>query len=114
MKILNGRQPPHGAERSKAIIHELEVSQRGTEAEVLVGFFMWLAQQELPPNGSAPMRKLWRPSKLPPRSLQPQQIRQICRDLQMMHEEWQALALGESITLFWEMAVRQRRARRSA
>jgi hypothetical protein len=67
MKVLTGRQPPHAAARSRAILHEITDSQEGTEAEVLVDFFVHLAQQGCPPGWEAKWRDMWRPSKLPPR-----------------------------------------------
>src|SRR5262249_56302162 len=49
MRVLKGRQPPHAAARSHEILHELAASQQGTEAEVLVDFFVPLTHNVFPP-----------------------------------------------------------------
>jgi hypothetical protein len=112
VKVLKGRQAPHAAARSREKLHEITTSQEGTEAEVLVDFFVHLTQQGCPPRWEAKLRDMWRPSKLPPRSIEVHQVHQICTDLQAMQQQWQALPVGASIPLTWEMPPRPRRAKK--
>lgn len=109
MQVLQGRQAPHAAARSREIQREMAASQEGTEAEVLVDFFVRLTQQGYTPSGAAQLGNIWHPSKSTPRSLEAQEVEQICRDLQAMHQQWQALAVGTSITVTWDMPSRHRR-----
>jgi hypothetical protein len=112
MKVLTGRQAPHAAARSREILREMEASQQGTEAEVLVDFFVRLTQQGCTPSGAAQLSNIWHPSKSPPRSLEAQEVQRVCRDLQALHQQWQALAVGTSIIVTWDMSSRQRRVRK--
>jgi hypothetical protein len=108
MKVLKGRQAPHAAARSREILRQMAASQQGTEAEVMVDFFVHLTQQGCTPRGAAQLGNLWHPSKSPPRSLETREVQQVCRDLQAMQQQWQALAVGTSMTLTWDMPLRHR------
>lgn len=102
MKILTGRQAAHATDRSRTLIREN--SQTGTEAEVLVGLFVQLAQQGLE-NDRDTVRVLlgknWQSARSTRPALQLEEVRQICRKLGEMQQEWKRLATGQDITVTW-------------
>ena len=102
MKVLSGRQPPHASSRSDAV--RRKAGQQGTEAEVLVGVFIKLTHQELDPShpaAQARLRGYWRPSKPTREPPTVEEARRICAELRTLQEEWECLAVSESLTVSW-------------
>src|SRR5215470_7976605 len=62
MTVLKGRQAPHAAARSKELLRALAASQQGSEAEVLVDFFVRHAQQGCTPGRAPQLGNLWHPT----------------------------------------------------
>jgi hypothetical protein len=107
MKPVSGRQPPHAAERSRAIIREAR--QYGTEAEVLVGVLLRVMHERLENNGPAARALLdreWRPSKPSRGPLSTDEVKRVCAALREAEDRWQALAVEESITVSWVASPR--------
>jgi hypothetical protein len=103
LRVVAGRQPPHAAARSRAILRE--IGQLGTEAEVLVGIFVGIARERLDPRGREALARVadaWRDPSQPPRPpIGADQIAAICEALGDLQRQWEALLVGESITLIW-------------
>jgi hypothetical protein len=109
MTVLEGRQPPHAAIKSHAAIQGF--GQYGTEAEVLVGMLLEIARQKLDTNlqvAHAQVRKAWQAGQSAREPLRAEEVRQICCELRVMQQEWQALADGESLTVSWSRSVSRR------
>jgi hypothetical protein len=105
MTVTSGRQPPRAAERSQAVVRE--AGQRGTEAEVLVGVLLGIVHDGLADDGQAACLRVsqaWRPSRPSRPPLQPEEVRRVCAALREARESWQALAVGESLTVSWPRA----------
>jgi hypothetical protein len=102
IKVVCGRQPPHAADRSRAIIRE--AGQYGTEAEVLVGSLLRVMHAGLEahwPAAGALLAREWRPSKPSRSPLGAEEVKRVCTALREAERRWQALAVGESITVVW-------------
>jgi len=110
MTVLSGRQPPHAAERSRAVIREAE--QQGVEAEVLVGLLLKVMHSGLESNWPAVRAMLneeWRPGK-PERDLpDPEEVCRICSALRAAEQQWQSLEVGQEITVAWLSTSRNRK-----
>jgi hypothetical protein len=103
MIIVSGRLPPHAAARSRAIIKEM--GQDGTEAEVLVGILVGIAQEGIDPRGPVARTRIadaWRnPRQTEQKPLGVEQVLAICTTLRDMQQQWQQLTIGQSITVSW-------------
>jgi hypothetical protein len=102
MKVLEGRQPPHAVDRSKKLIKVN--SERGTEAEILVGLLVDLTSQNLDKDWSAVQTTLTRIANSANTSapdLTHAALREICGKLREKQQEWSKLALEESISVTW-------------
>lgn len=106
MQVLSGRPAVRAAERSKAVIREMETTQWGTEAEVLVSVLEKIMRAGLEDNypaARALLNEVWKPSK-PSRELPTaEEIKRICLALRQIEQQWQALAIGQSITVSWSL-----------
>jgi hypothetical protein len=112
IKVISGRQPPHAADRSHSIIRE--AGQHGTEAEVLVGILFGLMEEGLDQNGPAVRAALgnaWRSSKPSRGPLELEEAQRVCVALREAQQRWQALAVGQSMTVRWPLAPQSRRRR---
>lgn len=102
MKVVSGRQPPHAADRSRAIIRG--AGQHGTEAEVLVGSLLRVMRAGLEthwPAAGALLGREWRPKKPSRGPLGAEEVRRVCAALRDAEQRWQALGIGESLTVSW-------------
>jgi hypothetical protein len=103
MTVVSGRQPPHAAARSQAIMREM--GQHGTEAEVLVGILVGIVQDGLDPRGPAAHARVsdaWQDPRYVAREpLHAEKVYQVCMALREAQQQWQALAIGQSITVTW-------------
>jgi hypothetical protein len=107
IKVISGRRPAHGAARSQSVIRE--AGQQGTEAEVLVGVLLTIASEGLDnhwPAARAVLNREWRPSKPSRGPLEADEVRRVCDALREAQERWQALAIGQCITVSWPLAKR--------
>jgi hypothetical protein len=100
IQVVSGRRPPHAAARSRAVIRE--AGQHGTEAEVLVGLLVRIVHEGLDETGPAARAILstaWRPDKPSRGPLTAEETRRVCAALREIERRWQALAVGESLTV---------------
>jgi hypothetical protein len=110
MKVLEGRQPPHAASRSQAARREFP--RVGTEAEVLVAFFAEIAQQQLErdwPLTQKKLRQVWQADQPGYNILGHSEVRQVCLELRNFQQQWQALAVGQSLSVIWPGSKSRRR-----
>jgi hypothetical protein len=101
MKVLEGRQPPHAASHSRAAVREFP--RIGTEAEVLVAFFAEIAQQQLErdwPLAQKKLRQVWQ-GTAGNALLSRSEVQQVCLELRDFQQQWQDLAIGQSLTVVW-------------
>jgi hypothetical protein len=102
MKVLSGRQPPHAASRSQAVIRE--AGQQGTEAEVLVSGMLSIMHDGIEnnwPAARAVVDRIWRPARPSRGPLEAEDVQRVCTALREAEQRWQALAVGESMTVSW-------------
>jgi hypothetical protein len=105
IQVRSGRRPPHAAARSQAVIRE--AGQHSTEAEVLVGLFVRVLHQGLDAEGPAAravLQEAWRSNKPFRGPLEAQEVRRVCAALRETEQRWQALAVGDSLTVSWLLA----------
>jgi hypothetical protein len=110
MKVLEGRQPPHAASNSKEV--QREAPRIGTEAEVLVAFFAEIAQQQLErdwPLVQKRLRQVWQAGQTGNNLLGHSEVSQVCRELRDYQQQWQDLAIGQSLTVIWLYSKTRRR-----
>jgi hypothetical protein len=117
MRVISGRQPIHAAGRTRVVMRADE--QQGIEAEVLVGVLVKIMDAGLQrdwPAARALLCNEWRPSS-PERSLpDAAEVVRVAEALREAERQWQALAVGQSVTFPWDLdrtGVR-RRARTAA
>ncbi len=106
LTVVSGRQPPHAAERSRTILREVE--PQGTHAEVLVGIFLGILHDCLDSNEPAALARVsaaWTPGKPERGPLDPAEVRRVCQALQDAQQRWQALAIGQSLAVWWPRFV---------
>lgn len=116
VQIISGRQPPHAAERSAALIKASYREQAAAELYVAV-------LQRVAAEGkgqdfryvSSCLDEVWRPFRWPRPHVTAQDAVRVCRALREAEEQWAALPVGESVTVIWPTvkragAVRRRRA----
>src|SRR5581483_9662717 len=89
MKVTDGRQPPHAAERSKRVLRE--AGQRGTEAEVLVGALCEIALAGTDENWLAARARLateWTPTRRARAPLTHEEVRRVCAALRAARDRF--------------------------
>ena len=109
MAVVSGRQSPRADERSRAVIRD--AGQRGTEAEVLVGTLLRIAEGQLDaswPVAREMLRGMWTPATAPRAPLTADDVRHICDALREMERQWHALPVGRSMCLAWPATTRRR------
>ncbi len=110
MKVVSGRRRPHADARSQAVIRE--AGQYGTEAEVLVGVLLRIMHRGLETNWPAARAMLsqeWKPKKPSRGPLEAEEVQRVCAALREAEQRWQALAVGESLTVCWSLDRRKPR-----
>ena len=111
MSVVSGRQSPRAAERSREVIRDS--GQQGTEAEVLVGTLLHIAEGGL--DTSSPlvrdlMRDMWAPAGRPSHAtVTADDVRRICEALREAERGWHRTPVGQSMQVSWEVAARDRR-----
>jgi hypothetical protein len=102
MTVISGRQRPQAAARSAAVIRE--AGQHGTEAEVLVGVLLGIVHDGLEPGGAAARERLgraWKPARPSRGPLNADEVCRVCAALREAEARWQALPVGDSLTVYW-------------
>jgi hypothetical protein len=115
IQVMAGRRPPHAAERSQSIIRE--AGQQGTEAEVLVSVLLRIMHEGLEthwPAARALLSREWKPNKPSRGPVGAEEAQRVCAALREAQQRWQALAVGESLTVSWPLERRARGSSRAA
>jgi hypothetical protein len=110
IQVVSGRRPDHAASRSKSILRE--AGQSGTEAEVLVGVLLGMMHDGLDDNWAAArtvLARAWTPARPSRGPLEAEEVQRVCAALREAEHRWQALAIGQSITVSWPVDRRKRR-----
>ena len=87
---------------SRAIVRE--AGQQGTEAEVLVGILLGIVHDGLQgdePTALARVGAAWRPARPAREPIRPEEVRRVCGALREIEARWQALTVGQSLTVWW-------------
>jgi hypothetical protein len=113
VQVVSGRQPPHAAERSAALIKSAYREQAAAELYVAV-------MQTVARDGKerdwrevcSRLDEVWRPFRWPRPHVSAEDALRVCRALREAEGRWLALPVGESVTLPWA-AARKGKARRA-
>jgi hypothetical protein len=103
IKVISGRQPPHAAERSRAIIREAR-RDHGPEAEEMVSHMVRIMDAGLDSNwpaAQAVLARMYQPRKPSRGPLRAEEVQRVCGVLREVQQHWQALLIGESLVVFW-------------
>jgi hypothetical protein len=115
MQVVSGRQPPHAAERSAALI---KASYRElAAAELYVAVMQAVAREGKERDHRLVCSRLdevWRPFRRPRPHVTAEDALRVCRALREAEERWLALPVGESVTVSWAVAGRSSPRRRRA
>jgi hypothetical protein len=102
MTVVSGRKRPDAAARSQAALQRAK--RWGTEAEVLVNAMLTIARENLDghwPAAYSALRRVWRPRE-PSRELpNADEVRRIAVALREAERQWQALEVGQRVTVVW-------------
>jgi hypothetical protein len=112
VQIISGRQPPHAAERSTALIKASYREQAA--AELYVAVMQTVAREGKERDWryvSSCLDEVWRPFRWPRPSVNAEDALRVCRALREAEERWAALPVGESIRVTWASARRKAAAR---
>lgn len=114
VEVVSGRQPPHAAERSAALIKETYGEQAA--AELYVAVMQAVARDRVEHDRRLVCSRLdevWRPFRRPRPHVTAEDILRVCRALREAEGRWAALPVGESVTVSWPFAGKRsaRRAR---
>lgn len=104
MTVVSGRQSPRAEERSRSVIRDAGQRQRGTEAEVLVGTLLRIAEGQLDaswPVAREVLRDMWTPASPSRGALTADKVRRICDGLREAERQWHALPVGGSMRVSW-------------
>ena len=107
VQVVSGRQPPHAAERSAALIKAAYKEQAA--AELYVAVMQTVARDRLERDYSLVCSRLdevWRPFRWPRPHVTAEDALRVCRALREAAERWLALPVGESVTVSWAPARR--------
>lgn len=102
MSVASGRVRPHAAERSRSLLKE--AGQQPIEAEVLVSVLLGIAEEGVDedwPEVSARLNNAWRPRRSQRGPVSQDEVRRVCRRLREVAEQWEALRVGEGMTVRW-------------
>lgn len=103
VKILEGRQRPHAAQRSKQVLKD--AGQHLTEAEILVKTVGDITARGLdrsaPGQACALVQQAWAPHGAPPRKVDRERLEAACRGLREAKKEWDALPRGGTLVCLW-------------
>lgn len=117
LKVISGRRPPHAEDRSKAVIkaagQQLAVSE--LYLCVMVGVVRDGKENDWPVVCSR-LDEVWRPFKEPRWPVSAEEALRLGQAFREAEAQWQALPVGQSITVSWQAHTNKgaQRARRSA
>jgi len=95
VEVIDGRQKPRANERSAQIIKANEAHL--SEAEMIVGAFQKVLQEDLGPHQEV----LWRLLRTSGRKVESDLLRPTWDGLVSFRDQWEGLALGQAIQLKW-------------
>lgn len=102
MHVISGRQPPHAAEKSKAVIKT--AGQRLIEAETLVAGILEIAMNNIdarPQFAIEQMKRLWTLRSPSQPTIKPALVTEVCTSLREFQKRWQALPVEGTIQVSW-------------
>ncbi|HVF66527.1 MAG TPA: hypothetical protein VM914_02610 [Pyrinomonadaceae bacterium] len=113
VRVVSGRQPPHAAERSEALIKASYREQAA--AELYVAVLQRVAaegkEQDLSYVNSC-LDEVWRPFRWPRPHVNAEGAMRVCRALREAESIWAALPVGESVKVTWASAQKKGAGRR--
>jgi hypothetical protein len=113
MQVVSGRQPPHAAERSVALIKASYREQ--AVAELYVAVLQSVAREGKEQDRryvSSCLDEVWRPFRWLRPPVTTEDAVRVCRALREAESLWTALPIGESIKVIWASAQRKGMTRR--
>jgi hypothetical protein len=113
VQVVSGRQPPHAAERSAALIKASYRQQAA--AELYVAVLQRVASEGKEQDWryvSSCLDEVWRPFRWPRPPVTAEDAVRVCRALREAESLWTALPVGESIKVTWASVERKGAARR--
>ena len=102
VSVVLGRSRPHAAERSRAVLKK--AGQHPTEAEVLVAIMLGIAEEGIDEDRSAVSSRLngaWQPRRPQRGPINHGDVERVCQRLREVESQWEALPVGESLTVRW-------------
>jgi hypothetical protein len=114
VQIVSGRQPPHAAERSAALIKASYGEQAAAELYVAVLQRVAVECRERDFRYvSSCLDEVWRPFRRPRPHVTAEDAVRVCRALREAESAWTSLPVGESVKVTWASAQRKGAARRT-
>jgi hypothetical protein len=113
MDVVSGRQPPHAAERSAALIKASYREQAA--AELYVAVMQGVAREGKEQDWryvNSCLDEVWRPFRWQRPQVTAEDAVRVCRALREVESLWTALPVGESVKVTWASAQRKGTARR--
>lgn len=113
VQVVSGRQPPHAAERSAALIKASYREQAA--AELYVAVLQTVVRDGVERDWRLVCSRLdevWRPFRRPRPHVSAEDALRVCRALRDAEERWLALPVGESVEVTWPTAQRKGASRR--
>lgn len=113
VQVVRGRQPPHAAERSAALIKASYREQAA--AELYVAVLQRVTQEGKERDWryvNACLDEVWRPFRWPRPHVDAEDAVRVCRALREAESAWATLPVGESVKVSWASAQRKGAARR--
>lgn len=110
VQVVSGRQPPHAAELSAALIKASYGEQAA--AELYVAVMQAVVRDGVERDWRLVCSRLdeaWRPFRRPRPPVSAEDALRVCRALREAEERWLALPVGESVKVTWPSARAQRR-----
>jgi hypothetical protein len=113
VQVIRGRQPPHAAELSAALIKASYREQAAAELYVAVLQRVTREGRERDfPYVISCLDEVWRPFRWPRPHVNAEDALRVARALREAESSWAALAVGEGVTVTWPSAKRAGAARR--
>jgi hypothetical protein len=105
VRVVSGRQPPHAAERSAALIKASYREQAAAELYVAVLQRVAVEGKERDWRYvSSRLDEVWRPFRWPRPVVTAEDAARVCRALREAERLWIELPAGESVKVYWPTA----------
>jgi hypothetical protein len=104
MHVISGRRSPHAEDRSKAAMKA--AGQQLTVAEIYVSVMQSVVRDGKEgdwPAVRARLDEAWRPFRGPRWPVSAEEALRVCQALREAETQWQALPVGQSITVTWQV-----------